>query len=216
MAYCSFRPSMFALLLAIVVTMLPQSCKKLTYPYQTRWEKNYDSYQIGAYINGKEFHEAPPRRFSFNSPETMTCGFSYYDEDSLVIITDSFSYNCLWMDAKGKDFYECRIYIKLDKFSYKPNDTYHFNCTTYQDNFNLFRGQYKYFEDLPLVLGYFKKQPYYEPYFFVTEGEISIGAFDDDGHNIDSVHFNLKAEDENGNVIVVKHGYCKKYAVISL
>ena len=120
------------------------------------------------------------------------------------------------MDAKGKEFYDWGFYMIIDKSSYKPNDTYSFNSSrTDPDYYTLFfRGEYECFEDLPLVVGSFKKRPYYEPLFFVTEGEISFGSFDEDGRNKDAVHFNLKAEDEDGNVIVVKHGYCKKYATL--
>ena len=200
---------------AFSVAILASSCSK--YPYQTRWKKDYDSYQIGAYINGKEFHEAPRHKyFAPYEPETIHCGFRYYEKDSLVMIEDVFSSHCPWMDAKGKEFYDWGFYMIIDKSSYKPNDTYSFNSSrTDPDYYTLFfRGEYECFEDLPLVVGSFKKRPYYEPLFFVTEGEISFGSFDEDGRNKDAVHFNLKAEDEDGNVIVVKHGYCKKYATL--
>ena len=40
---------------------------------------------------------------------------------------------------------------------------------------------------------------------------ISIGGFDEYGRNEDTIFFNLKAEDDNGDTIDIKDGYCKRF-----
>ena len=168
------------------------------------WDKDYYDYQLGAYINGIEYHEWR----SFFYPVDM--GFYMMQRDSLLLISPApdLHFKC------QKDEYYCDIIIIVNNSTYKAGDTYSFNRTVWEyDYFNEFRrGKYELFGNLPFVIAAFTKSPPYENVSFIsTDGVITLGAFDEDGHNSDVIRFSLKAEDEYGNSLKVEDGYCKKY-----
>ena len=168
------------------------------------WDKDYEDYQLGAYINGIEYHESR----SFFHP--VDIGFYMMQRDSLLLIRPAadLHFKC------QKDEYFCDIMIIVNNSTYKAGETYSFNRTVWEyDYFNEFRrGKYEIFGNLPFVIAAITKSPPYENVSFVsTDGEIILGAFDKDGHNSDVIRFSLKAEDENGNSLKVEGGYCKKY-----
>lgn len=181
---------------------------------QEGWDKDYDSYRIGAYINGTECHENA--HSIFDRALNNYNGFKYYQKDSLVMIINRTG-DWRWTDPQGNKLYSWEVCIVLDKSSFKPGNTYSFSGR-FADNMTSFfafeRGEFDVFEPLPFITCYFIKTPLYENRsnpFIATEGEISIGGFDEYGRNEDTIFFNLKVEDDNGDTIDIKDGYCKRF-----
>ena len=200
------------LILALAGLLLTWSCfGSLDNP--KGWDKDFDAYQIGAYINGEEFHES---RNSVLSGKYNYCGFWRSHRDSLIMIRLLTGNRC-WMNSKGQKVYNWEVILILNKSSYIPGSTYSF-CGRYSDATHCStvfeRREFDFFEPLPFVMCYFVNNPFYENRdnpFIVTEGEITIGSFDEYDLNADTIFFNLKAEDKNGIILDIKDGYCKKF-----
>lgn len=200
------------LILALAGLLLTWSCFG-SLDSQKGWDKDFDAYQIGAYINGEEFHES---RNSLLSSRYNYYGFDLSHKDSLIMIR-LVTGNRFWMNSKGQTVYDWTIVLVIDESSYIPGSTYFFS-DRYADGTHCLlafgRREFDLFEPLPFVMCYFVNNPFYENRdnpFIVTEGKITIGSFDEYDMNADTIYFDLKAEDKNGNILDIKNGYCKKF-----
>ena len=202
-----------------MLIILP-SCSKMWNGWKKQgWEKGYDSYQIGAYINGVEFHETPGSLFT---GIINYCGFRIIHKDSLIMI-ENVRGNRFWTNYnsnynRNAVVYDWEVAIVLDSASYTPGDTYSFCgkiCPLLAtSSIDFLRGEFDLFEPLPFIACSFIQTPVYENRdnpFVATEGEITIGSFDENGKNADTIFFDLKAEDKDGNVLDIKEGYCKSF-----
>ena len=197
---------------AMIIAMIGfSSCIELLQSFQ-KWNKDYYSYQFGAYINGKEFHNSWIGLF--HGPNDLEFGFRKHERDSLIMIS-IFSGGYLWVDENDKNRYDLDIVVALKSSSYTPGDTYFFDGRRADKHFDVghfIRGEYETLEPFPYVAcTIFIPPRENNKTLIATEGQITIGEFDADGHNLDTVYFNFRAEDEDGNVLVVENGYCKQY-----
>lgn len=201
------------IIVVLVGVSLTWSCFGTTDNQEGR-SRDYESYQIGAYINGVEYHESEYRIFGQTSEYY---GFSFSRKDSLVMIRTYTGYR-VWRPFKGNEHYDWEVVMVLDSTSYTPGDTYSF-CgkicpSDVFAHLDFMKGDRDLFEPLPFIACSFIKTPVYENRdnpFIATEGEITIGGFDKGGFNADTIFFSLKAEDKDGTILDIKDGYCKKF-----
>jgi len=181
------------------------------------WDKDYYDYQVGAYINGQECHEsrhqflAPARKSGVLRIRRNGFFFFYYLMEHFCLEENSFSEYVFYPE----------IVIIVDTADYHPGITYSFNNQDRVDDGmwrNRFYGSNEYDLDsnVPIIWGRVVKlqrdQVYYKGVvYFIKEGSITLGEFDEQGCNIDPIHFQFAAESLNGKTITASDGYINRY-----
>ena len=203
------------LILAVVVLFLPLSCLGLLSPSPkpSGWDKDYYDYQIGAIINGKEYHEAPEEQGWWFDVVSDACGFTCEKYDSLYFISNTMTGIYEFTDSINNESYDLAVEIITDSASFIANKNFFFNGIVREFHWDqaLYNGEYEKLETLPIVWGVFTNTSVkgYRGYL-IKEGSISTGSFFN-GRNAETIFFDFLAEDEKGEVIEVKKGYCKQY-----
>lgn len=181
-----------------------------------KWTKDYYAYQMGAIINGQEFHEA--RDYYYGS----SYGFLKIE----IVGKDSSTVWYVSWDGVGKAFYSNPR--KNGSFYY-----FHFHllfvkelnkdlCLSFlalpQDlEFNVILSSDSLYCGIPLVQGDLVNNL---SHYQIKEGTIKLGAFNstDNGWpvNSDTVTFSFIAENDSGERLVVENGYCKAYSLLGV
>jgi hypothetical protein len=198
--------------------------------------KGYDSYDVGAFINGVEYHES-----SSSSFDQKLCDFGIVAQvfrDTIVVFRTPT--NCLLM-AKNHPGYELRLVFVTDSLFFAANNK-EISFNTYIDECNLWLNKadnpqrYGEFEQLPLVYGaiekrinvYHKELGYYQTHYIpyvIQEGWVKMNRFVpvygdllyvyDNLYNFyvnaDKITFECTAKSEGGDILEVKQGYFSRY-----
>lgn len=212
------------LLLAVAVLFfLVPSCSKKW----NGWERDYYSYQKGAYINGVQHHE----KYDWNASVFVFsgknhCGFSLDGRNNLVRARSSMStlYNVWWSGPNDNNNYTINLWVYADSSSFKPGTSYSFKMpedTVYISDLDKAFNSGSGLESFPVAVGYMAKG--HDDFYTITEGLITFGAFritnsDYDksgfyysGYNEERVSFCFTAENSEGKIITVEDGYINKY-----
>ena len=213
--------SLLSFAIAITLILLP-SCSK-SGPWE--WERNYYSYQKGAYINGVEHHEKDDwTAVQYIFAGQNYCGFSLEGKNGVIKTYNSMSslYDVWWSGPDDNNSYTINIWVYADSISFKPGVTYSFKVPDggYSDwDKPFYNGSG--FESLPIVVGYMTKGN--NDVYDITDGQITFGAFRITssgnskygfyygGRNEDRVSFSFTAENSEGKVLIVENGYVNKY-----
>jgi len=191
------------LLVGIIIVL---SCSKTP----AKWTKDYYDYQMGAIINGEEFHEA----YQFLlGPYGKEYGFQMYylsiEGNNMVCVSWKGGDRYFYSNPKKKGLsYSFHFDIFYD---IEINDASCLNFIGLADTvntYNIWRYPDSFYHGIPLVQGSLWGD---ENYYQIIEGSIDLGRFRNDV-NIDQVSFNFIAESDSGERLVVEDGYCKAYS----
>lgn len=192
------------MLIAVVLFAFLPSC----FPVPDKWDKDYYAYSFGAYINGVEYHDILPS-FVFSLE-----GYEYYFyrvvRDTMIYVSWRGWSIDLYSNPQ-KDGPSYRLDFELVFDSDLTDDT----CICYQGLTesvrirDVFYNPDSLYHGIPLVSGYLGLFPPYEDHhvFLIKSGSISFGSLDNDKIN-GTVTFEFEAENDLGEVLVVKDGYC--------
>ena len=213
------------LAVAVLLFLVPLCSKKWN-----GWERDYYSYQIGAYINGVEHHEKADYHI-MEIPglffERTDCGFYLCGCDSIVRINSFTSSSYEWWSSPDHHQYGMFIEVFVDSASFKPGASFVFDTTSVSNyNGDLYRDweNLKESDGLPFVIGTMSKG---NVIYTIVDGEITFGSFTKDseeeyrghhyyyGSNKDRVTFNFIAENSDGQILIIEDGYLNniKYRV---
>lgn len=169
------------------------------------WESNkgYYNHQVGAYIDGEEFHNRTIFGL-FHGPQ-IKYGFYLQRKNGYVSIG---TLSLCMENIKNTIAVYPEIYIVMDSLSFAPGTTFYFNGTGREMNWSqeFMEGNIDCFSPLPYVSGVLWNG---KGYVF-TNGKITFAEFDQNNFNSQTVYFEFTAVDEDGNTVEVKDGYCKK------
>lgn len=202
--------TLFNSILVLFLSVVAISCQKLKIP--DHWTRDYYSYDHGAMINGKEFHE---RRLG----NRRYIGFlSRRNNDQIAFASHTIFGELVSKPYKADVSYSYDIKVFVDTVNYYPGKTLYFNGNdVYNDSIlNKFTNPDEYGKlEVPFVSGIVRSG---DKEYIMREGSITFGAFAkwaeeyDEGYNVDPVRFECKAYcgDE---MLDMRDCYVNKYSI---
>ena len=192
------------ILMAIGLFAFLSSCIKS----QDKWYGDYYSYSFGAYINGVEYHEVVP---SFSLSQTGNeCCFDRIVQNKMIDVSWQGWNIDLSSNPKGKGpCYMMAFELVFSSDLVDGADISFQGLTESVGIYDVFQKPDSLYHGIPLVSGYLGLLPPYEDHhvFWITSGSISFGSLDFFKIN-GTVTFEFEAENDLGEVLVVKEGYC--------
>ena len=192
------------ILMAIGLFAFLSSCIKS----QDKWYGDYYSYSFGAYINGVEFHDILPS-FGFSHE-----GYDYYfyrnARDKMIdVFWGGWSIDLYSNPKKDGPSYGLHFELVFNSDLTDGTCIYYQGLTENISIRDVFYNPDSLYHGIPLVSGYLGLFPPYEDHhvFWITSGSISFGSLDYFKIN-GTVTFEFEAENDLGEVLVVKEGYC--------
>lgn len=184
-----------------LITIMSSCCK------EEGWTNDYYSYHMGAFINGREYHEA----FSLKK---SVFGVTYREQNGFVFITNLES--GIAVSRRSKDIYSLDFEIIIDKATFDLMAfpaVFYFSSKNEEDLYRIHNSESSdYLIQTPWVCGRLGKYPLSDnPHYIASEGFINIGQFDSNSHNIDRVTFEFVSVDDKGEIITIKDGFINTY-----
>ena len=196
------------ILLACLIVIC-SSCKKTP----AKWDRDYYGYQIGAYINGVEYHEY--RHWStILSRYGSDLGFSREysaNRDTVRVYWQGWR-RAFFSKPNESGISYCLIFAFVSDTEYfsSTNPIFFHGCDedVYPYVYPSVNNPDVFKSGIAVVNGGLIRVDD-EVFYRIKEGNITFGEFDDDSFlNKDKVTFEFTAENDNGDVLEVKDGYC--------
>ena len=197
--------------IAILLTATLWSC--ISIPLPEKWDKDYYSYHVGAYINGVEYHE-PQIYQTTVFAKSHSVGYHCIKKDNWFFISQVDPYLFLSSSPDGKGVSIWDITASFDAESYDPNKQYSFTTDNLDDydewhvnSTGLLYDGNKQEIDAPWCLCLIS---YEDKYYVSKDGWISFGEFEN-GSNAGTIHFECTAVSEEGDTLHITNGYIGRY-----